>query len=148
MSFEEQEEFQYIGFWWRVSATIVDSILLAIITVPILLHAYGDQYWQSEAFIRGPLDFLLTWVAPAIAVILFWIYKAATPGKMAVSAKIVDARTGQRPSTAQFVGRYFAYFVSVLPLGLGMLWVAFDKRKQGWHDKLAGTLVIRNDGEK
>ncbi len=148
MPFEEQQEVQYIGFWWRVCATIVDTILVGIIATPILLHAYGDQYWQSEDLVQGPLDFLLTWVAPAIVVILFWMYKAATPGKMAVSAKIVDAQTGERPSTGQFVGRYFAYFVSVLPLGLGVLWVAFDKRKQGWHDKLAGTVVIRNDAEK
>lgn len=62
---------------------------------------------------------------------------------MAVSAKIVDAATGQAPTTAQFVGRYFAYFVSLLPLGLGYLWVAFDGKKQGWHDKLAGTVVVR-----
>jgi uncharacterized RDD family membrane protein YckC len=41
------------------------------------------------------------------------------------------------------VGRYFAYFLSTIPLGLGLIWVAFDKRKQGWHDKLAGTVVIK-----
>ena len=100
MPFEEQQEVQYIGFWWRVCATIVDTILVGIIAIPILLHTYGDQYWQSEDLVQGPLDFLLTWVAPAIVVILFWMYKAATPGKMAISAKIVDAQTGERPSTA------------------------------------------------
>ena len=41
------------------------------------------------------------------------------------------------------VGRYLAYFVSTIPLALGLIWVAFDKRKQEWHDKLAGTVVIR-----
>jgi len=41
------------------------------------------------------------------------------------------------------IGRYFGYFLASIPLGLGLLWVAFDKRKQGWHDKLAGTVVIR-----
>jgi uncharacterized RDD family membrane protein YckC len=41
------------------------------------------------------------------------------------------------------VGRYFAYFVSTIPFCLGFLWVAFDKRKQGWHDKLAHTVVVR-----
>ena len=80
---------------------------------------------------------------PAIAIILFWIYRAATPGKMAISAKIVDVQTGGQPSTGQLVGRYFAYFISALPLGLGIFWVAFDKKKQGWHDKLAGTVVVR-----
>ena len=80
---------------------------------------------------------------PAVAVILFWIYRQATPGKMAVSARIVDSRTGGRPSTGQLIGRYFAYYVSILPLMAGIIWVAFDARKQGWHDKLANTVVVR-----
>ncbi len=46
-------------------------------------------------------------------------------------------------SNGQAIGRYLAYYVSSIPLGLGLLWVAFDRRKQGWHDKLAGTFVIR-----
>ncbi len=41
------------------------------------------------------------------------------------------------------MGRYLGYFASTIPLCLGFLWIAFDKRKQGWHDKLAGTVVIR-----
>jgi uncharacterized RDD family membrane protein YckC len=76
-------------------------------------------------------------VFPAIAVI------QATPGKMAITAKVVDAATGERASMAQLIMRYFAYFISSLPLGLGFIWVAFDKRKQGWHDKIAGTVVIK-----
>ena len=145
---EDQHEVQYIGFWWRVAATIVDSILGAIIILPIAFQVYGEQYLWSEDLFQGPLDFFLQLVFPAIAVILFWIWKGATPGKMAVSAKIVDAQTGGQPSPAQFLGRYLAYFVAFLPLGLGVFWVAFDKRKQGWHDKLAGTVVIRKDGSK
>jgi uncharacterized RDD family membrane protein YckC len=57
---------------------------------------------------------------------------------------IVDARTGEKPTTAQFIGRYLAYYISILPLFLGLIWVGIDKRKQGWHDKLAGTVVLRN----
>ena len=76
-------------------------------------------------------------------VVLFWVYRQATPGKIAISARIVDAETGAKPSTRQLVGRYFGYYVSIIPLMLGILWVAFDPRKQGWHDKLAGTVVVR-----
>lgn len=82
----------------------------------------------------------------AILIVGFWIYKQATPGKMAISARIVDARTGGRPSAGRFVIRYLGYFVSMLPLFLGIIWVAFDRRKQGWHDKLARTVVIRSTG--
>jgi uncharacterized RDD family membrane protein YckC len=140
---ESNEDIEYAGFWIRVWAAIIDSILILLITVPILLTIYGVQYLESQNFIKGPLDFLISWVLPAIAVITFWVYKSATPGKMAISAKIVDAQTGVKPSTGQFVGRYLAYFISGLPLGLGVIWVAFDKRKQAWHDKLAGTVVVR-----
>ena len=143
MATKENHDLEYAGFWIRVWASIIDTILIAIITIPILLAIYGTQYFESEKIIEGPMDFLISWVLPAIAVITFWVYRAATPGKMAISSKIVDAQTGDQPSTGQFVGRYFAYFISLLPLGLGIFWVAFDKKKQGWHDKLAGTVVVR-----
>ncbi len=62
---------------------------------------------------------------------------------MAISTKIVDAVSGNAPTNGQMIGRYFAYFISTIPLCLGFLWIAFDKKKQGWHDKLAGTVVVR-----
>jgi uncharacterized RDD family membrane protein YckC len=58
--------------------------------------------------------------------------------------KMVDADTGNTLSKGQAIGRYLAYYLALIPFGLGFLWVAFDKRKQGWHDKLAGTVVIRD----
>ena len=140
---QENEELQYVGFWLRVWASIIDSILVMFITMPILIGYYGVQYLESERFVEGQMDFFISWVLPAAVIIAFWVYKSATPGKMAVSAKIVDADSGEQPSFWQFVGRYLAYFISLLPLFLGFIWVAFDARKQGWHDKLAGTVVIR-----
>ena len=77
---------------------------------------YGGAYWTSMDLIQGPADFLITWVAPAIAVIIFWMYRQATPGKMVINAKIVDAKTGGKPSTGQLIGRYLAYYVSTIPL--------------------------------
>ncbi len=136
-------ELVYAGFWIRVGATLIDAVLIALLTLPVLHGIYGADYWESEAIVQGPADFLISWVMPALGIILFWIYKQATPGKMAVSAQIVDARTGRKASNAQYIGRYFGYIVAALPLGLGIIWVAFDRRKQGWHDKLAGTIVIR-----
>ena len=143
MEANENYDTEYAGFWIRVWASFIDTVLIALITVPILLAIYGEQYLESENIIEGPMEFLISWVLPAIAVITFWIYRSATPGKIAISSKIVDAKTGGQPSTGQFVGRYFSYFISTIPLGLGFFWVAFDKKKQGWHDKLAGTVVVR-----
>jgi uncharacterized RDD family membrane protein YckC len=62
---------------------------------------------------------------------------------MVVRAEIVDADTLGVPTRAKFVARYLGYYVSTLVIGLGFLWIAFDARKQGWHDKIAGTVVIR-----
>jgi uncharacterized RDD family membrane protein YckC len=140
----QDQGIEYAGFWVRTLASFIDTILIILITFPLLISIYGWAYFdEGKDLIAGPADFLISWVLPAIAVIVFWMYKQATPGKMVISAKIVDATTGQPASTAQLVGRYLAYFVSMIPLFLGVLWIAFDKRKQGWHDKLAGTVVIK-----
>lgn len=141
----QEQATQYAGFWIRVVASIIDGILIAIFTLPLLISVYGWDYLDVEktGWIAGPADFMISWVLPAVAVILFWVWKQATPGKMVFSARIVDAKTGGKPSTGQYIGRYFAYILSTIPLFLGYIWVAFDARKQGWHDKLAGTVVVR-----
>ena len=138
-------EREYAGFWIRTGAAIIDTILILIITLPILTAIYGTDYWASESFVQGFWDVLFNYILPAIVVIIFWVYKSATPGKMATKLTIVDAKTGGTPSTGQFIGRYLGYYVSMLPLFLGIIWVGIDKRKQGWHDKLAGTVVIRSN---
>ena len=138
------EDLEYVGFWPRVGAALIDTLLLLFITVPLVTLIYGRQYWSSTDWVQGPVDFLINWFLPAVAVVLFWIYRQATPGKIAIGARIVDARTGAKPGTGQLVGRYLGYYVSIIPLMLGILWVAFDPRKQGWHDKLAGTVVVRS----
>ena len=140
---DQTDNLQYAGFWVRTGAAIIDTLLVCIIVFPILTAIYGSAYWSSDRLIQGPADFLLSWVAPAIAVVLFWIARQATPGKMAVGARIVDARTGDKPTNGQLVLRYLGYYVAMLPLFIGIIWVAFDPRKQGWHDKIAGTVVVR-----
>jgi len=141
----QDQDIKYVGFWARTVASFLDTLLIAMVTGPILYAIYGADYFVNDnpVIFAGPLDFLISWVFPIVAIISFWIIKQATPGKMAFSAIIVDAKTGNRASTGQLIGRYFAYFLSTIPLCLGFFWVAFDRRKQGWHDKLAGTLVIK-----
>jgi len=135
-----------VGFWTRVGAVAIDALILWVVLVPLLFAIYGRQYGARAASgYAGFWDFALQTVLPALACILFWRYFAATPGKIAFSARIVDARSLGRPSTGRLVARYFAYLASVLPLFLGFLWIAVDRRKQGWHDKIAGTLVVYDD---
>jgi uncharacterized RDD family membrane protein YckC len=141
-----QPRVEYVGFWKRFVAMLIDTLILLVVTVPLVLGIYGREYWarQGGGF-AGLWDFLIQVVLPAVAVILFWRYRGATPGKMAISAKIVDAKTGAAPSTGRLVVRYFAYIVSALPLMLGFVWIGIDRRKQGFHDKLARTVVVYED---
>lgn len=138
-------EVEYAGFWIRTGATLIDALLIVAITYPLLFAIYGSEYFAMDksVLISGPADFLLTYIAPAAASIWFWRAKQGTPGKMLLSLRVVDAQTGNGLSLGQAIGRYLAYFVSALPAGLGFLWIAFDARKQGWHDKLAKTMIVR-----
>ncbi len=140
---QQEAETVYVGFWARVLASVVDSVLILAIAFPVLYAVYGGDYFTTPDLETGFTDVLVNKVFPVVAVLAFWIYRQATPGKMLVSAKIVDAKTGEKPSVSQYIIRYLGYIVSTLPLGLGLFWVAWDKRKQGWHDKMAGTLVVK-----
>lgn len=142
----DASDVEYAGFWIRVGASIIDSILLMLITYPLLYAVYG---WAGLDYSRamrttGFVDILLTWVLPIAAIVWFWMHKQATPGKMLLSLRVVDAQTGKALTFGQSIGRYLGYFVAGIPFGIGLLWVGFDRRKQGWHDKLAGTVVIRD----
>lgn len=139
----ETQQLEYAGFWSRTGAALIDGILLLLITMPILISIYGWEYLEAEDLVMGPADFLISWVLPALATVLFWLYKNATPGKMAIKAQVVDAQTGHSINVGQAMLRYLGYFLAILPLGLGIFWVAFDSRKQGWHDKIAGTVVVK-----
>ena len=130
---------EYVGFWPRFGAFLIDSLAVMFLIVPLMVWYFGDGW----AYAEGATAFVINWILPAAAVLLFWHYRSATPGKMVVSAVIVDARTFGPPSTGQLVGRYAGYYVSMIALFLGFLWIAFDPRKQGWHDKMANTVVIR-----
>lgn len=135
---------EYVGFWVRFIASVIDSILVMAIVYPLMSLLFGwDNLVSGNVNIGATL--LIEIVLPAVAVIVFWIYRSATPGKMIMGAKIADARTYGKPTSGQLIGRYFAYYVSMLPIFLGFFWVGFDRRKQGWHDKLAGTVVIKTE---
>ena len=134
--------YEYSGFWIRFGASLIDIVILIAITFPVLYMIYGETLYYSEDFILGGADFIISYVMPFVATILFWMYKSATPGKMVVKAIIVDAKTGNAPTIKQSIIRYFGYIVSMIPLCLGFIWVCWDSKKQGWHDKMAGTVVI------
>jgi uncharacterized RDD family membrane protein YckC len=145
----------YVGFWPRVGAALIDTVILMLV-LEILLRVLGlnvevvdtvrldassllVDVHDSHAVMRLLVNHLL----PAVAVIVLWLRLGATPGKMAIGAQVVDAQTFGPLTPGQSIGRYLGYYVSIAPLCLGLIWVGIDARKQGWHDKLAGTVVIR-----
>nr|VFJ56572.1 MAG: Uncharacterized membrane protein YckC, RDD family [Candidatus Kentron sp. FW] len=135
--------YEYAGFWIRSGAAVIDTIILLLITGPIVTAIYGAEYWEGEYIIAGFWDFIITWILPVVAIVFLWNWKQATPGKMALKVLIVDEKTGNSPTMKQWIIRYLGYYLSLIPLGFGYFWVAWDSKKQGWHDKLAGTVVIR-----
>ena len=142
------DEFEYAGLWLRLLASLIDTAVVCLFLVP-LFFLFGQAVPLPYApfaiayELPGVWDFVATRLAPAAYVVVFWHWRSATPGKIVLGLLVVNARTGQAPGLGQAIGRYFAYFVSALPLCLGFIWIAFDSRKQGWHDKLAGTVVVR-----
>lgn len=136
---------KYVGFWARVLASMVDSLLLALVLVPIALLLFWDQLMADNGLLEGPANIIFNYLLPVLIVLAFWIYRSATPGKMLIKAVIVDADTLQKPELWQWVIRYLGYYVSGLLLMLGFLWVGWDPRKQGFHDKMARTVVIYRD---
>jgi uncharacterized RDD family membrane protein YckC len=166
---------QYVGFWKRLLAFFIDVLVLAVVLLPLMIALYGGGYLgrlgsefavlltpssgdpvadltrilevlgRPDSAIAALFDIKVQ-IALIVATIVLWRFRGATPGKMLTKARIVKASNLGRPSTGQLTGRFFAYLVSFIPACLGFLWIAFDKRKQGWHDKLAGTVVILDEG--
>lgn len=135
---------RYMGFWPRVAATLVDWVLMALVTAPPLLLIYGPGYYSLGTMEAGLWDVMISIVLPAALVIEFWRRKQATPGKMLFRSRVVCAETHTKPTVQQLVIRYLGYVPCILSLGLGLIWVAFDGRKQGWHDKMANTVVLQD----
>lgn len=122
------------GFWRRLLATGLDFFLFVALLTPITLVPVSPT---------APL--LLSWLLPALLTLICWVVLGGTPGKLLMGCELVDIQSGGPPGLVQALLRYLGYGLSALPLGLGFLWILWDPRKQGFHDKLAGTRVIRED---
>ncbi len=97
-------------------------------------------------------DWALESILQSVALLLFsaicWKLWSATPGKIICKIKVVDANSEEPMSDKQILLRCLGYIVSCAVLFLGIFWIGFDKRKQGWHDKIANTVVIRKLSQK
>jgi uncharacterized RDD family membrane protein YckC len=133
----------YAGFWQRAAACLIDWLIIIVVLMPLLIVVFGMRELSLDPA-EHSWDIFVPFVIGA-AVVGFWRYCGATPGKVALGVRIVDARDGSAPSTARLIVRLLAYLVSAIPLYLGFLWIGIDRRKQGWHDKIARTIVINSE---
>ena len=138
---------EYVGFWARVGASLVDTIwILPLVVVWLTLVSGGWRHVTLERVLewsQSSTEQLLLFAVLALVIVPLWVRRSATPGKQLIGARIVDSSTLGPPTSRQLMIRYLGYLLATLPLGVGFLWIAFDPRKQGWHDKLARTVVIR-----
>lgn len=129
-----------IGFWARVVATIIDAVVTIIASFVVAIMA-----WMVIGMIGGDPE--LHW--QIVSIVTSWLYCSlmeasgiqATLGKIVIGAKVVDAN-GEKLTFGKATGRHFAKFISTLLLFVGYIMVAFDERKRGLHDIMAGTYVI------
>ena len=116
---------------------LIDSAVYSILLLLLLGPAYvNSSFYTLEGFVSTLLVFLLT--------IALWIRYSGTPGKLLLGCQVVDAGSFEPIGLKQSVIRYLGYYVSIFSLGVGFFWVMWDKRKQGFHDKMANTVVVYN----
>lgn len=129
------------GFGARAWALALNLLILQALAAPLLWLAYGAPVTRLDDL--RPLNLLCNLGLPALYLIGFWAWQGATPGQLIAGVRVVDAHSGARPRLAQSALRGLGYLLSALPLGLGFVWAAIDAEGQAWHDKLAGTRVVR-----
>lgn len=132
--------YEYAGFWIRVLAAIIDTFIIFIALIPVaMIFGWNNTYTSG---MNSGIDWLWQIIA-AIFYIFCWIKFAGTPGKRLLRLKVLDEKTGENVTVVQGIIRYIGYFPAAFVLMIGIFWVAFDSKKQGWHDKMAKTVVVR-----
>ncbi|MDI1284699.1 MAG: RDD family protein [Reyranella sp.] len=134
----------YGGFWIRLVAYIIDSVLLSFVGAVI-----GGVFGGAMAIGGGNGD-SISMGGGILGLVIAWLYfalmesseRGATVGKMALGLRVVTDK-GERLSFMNATGRYFAKILSALILCIGFIMIAFTDRKRGLHDMIANTLVIK-----
>ena len=133
----------YSGFWRRFAANFLDGTILGIAYKLVNTVLLAIASLTGTAYLG-----FSNWM---LCTIIFWTYmiwfkgfKGATPGYNVFGIRIISIN-GKQVSIKQITIRVIASFFSAIPLGLGYIWIAVDANRQAWHDKIAGTYVIKAD---
>jgi uncharacterized RDD family membrane protein YckC len=145
---------QYSGFWRRAAALMIDLILIKAIDLMMVgLGVLAASQALEDLKLSGPsedLVFLLTGLFILTGLLVFVIYffyfnlTGQTPGKKLLGLKVISSSPGNL-SPAEALARTFGFLISLLTLGLGFFFIFFTRKKQAFHDLLAGTFVVRFD---
>ena len=157
---------RYAGYNERVFAAIIDvSVLFMLLYEPFtwLSDAIFGQhspaelvedgvqlsalqaitlYLNSEAFLLALTNTLLQVIALGLVHTAIQHAFGTTLGRFIIGIKLVDATTEEPPTLMQYLRRMLGYFVSLPLFMVGFIWQCFDKRRQTWHDKIAGTVML------
>jgi uncharacterized RDD family membrane protein YckC len=142
----------YAGFWLRFVALIIDSVILSVLgaVVGFIIGLVMGMAMANNGMVPTQRIAVIQLVAQLVGMLLNFLYYTlmesssgqATLGKRALNLQVTNLQGG-RISYGQAVGRYFGKILSGLIIGIGFMMAGFTERKQGLHDMLAGTLVIR-----
>ncbi|MEO8366366.1 MAG: RDD family protein [Pseudoxanthomonas sp.] len=144
-------EVVYAGFWKRVAANVIDSLVVGIVggIIGAIIGAVIGAVFGLNGGLGGGGFLAIQLVTNAVSIAITAVYYAwfhssanqATLGKMAIGIKVVRS-DGETISFARGIGRYFAFLLSSLILCIGLLMAAFTERKRGLHDMICDTLVV------
>jgi uncharacterized RDD family membrane protein YckC len=138
---------RYGGFWVRFLAIILDGIVITVITSALAVFALGGEMMVTSTAAGGvAVNYTANAFGALIGLIYFvgfWGWRGQTPGMIPFNMQIVMASDGSKPDWVRMLLRYVGLLISIAILFLGVIWAGFDRRKQGWHDKMAGTVVVR-----
>jgi len=148
--FQNFQTQNYAGFWIRFAAYLIDTIILSFVFVPLGIAIGFLAYFSAGSTENADAFSLLSVLVRIIEIIAGWLYFAglessswqATLGKKACGLVVTDLN-GQRIGFGNATGRYFGKILSGLILGIGFLMIAFTDKKQGLHDQIASTLVLK-----
>ncbi|MEZ6041360.1 MAG: RDD family protein [Planctomycetaceae bacterium] len=144
------------GFGARLLAYLIDVVPITLAVASIFYFFLGfDEAVRQYVAARDDIDNRIDFLARRnqirdFSFVVYIIYcgllegsaMQGTLGKRLVGVRVTD-ENGDRLSIARSFGRNFTKIVSYLPLGLGFIWAIWSRRKQGWHDMIARTLVIK-----
>lgn len=139
---------QYAGFWIRLVASLVDIIPIAALgTVTRLVGVTSacttaGSVTSCSYQVNG-VGLLSVGAILALYWIVSWSLLGASLGQKLCGLHVVNAANGQTIGIGRAVLRYVGFVLSTIPCDIGLIWAAFDSQKQGWHDKIAGTFVVR-----